>query len=100
MRCPRCNSELNEVAKDSVMIDVCSQCRGVWLDRGELDKLISRVDSYDHHEYSSHHDDHHDSDHNWKHENEGHHGHNYEEHNGYHKKKKKSGIMDIFDIFG
>jgi Zn-finger nucleic acid-binding protein len=30
-----------------VEIDVCPQCRGVWLDRGELDKIIDRYDAYD-----------------------------------------------------
>lgn len=38
--CPVCRAPFKEVVKDSVLIDVCTECRGVWLDRGELDKLL------------------------------------------------------------
>lgn len=38
--CPVCRAPLKEIVKDSVLIDVCTECRGVWLDRGELDKLL------------------------------------------------------------
>ncbi len=44
MNCPVCeNSSMREVNKDGVQIDICPQCKGVWLDRGELDKLMSGV---------------------------------------------------------
>lgn len=44
MKCPRCESPvLDERVRDGVTIDACPQCRGVWLDRGELEKLISRA---------------------------------------------------------
>jgi Zn-finger nucleic acid-binding protein len=44
MNCPRCHTaELVERDRDGVLIDVCNGCRGVWLDRGELDKLIARA---------------------------------------------------------
>ncbi|HEU0032612.1 MAG TPA: zf-TFIIB domain-containing protein [Kofleriaceae bacterium] len=43
MHCPRCHtSELVERERLGISIDLCSSCRGVWLDRGELDKLIAR----------------------------------------------------------
>jgi uncharacterized protein len=43
MRCPRCSgSDLDERVRDGVTIDVCMQCRGIWLDRGELEKLTAR----------------------------------------------------------
>lgn len=38
--CPVCHAPFKEIVKDSVLIDVCTECRGVWLDRGELDKLL------------------------------------------------------------
>ena len=43
MKCPVCESE-NLVMSDrqGVEIDYCPKCRGVWLDRGELDKIIER----------------------------------------------------------
>lgn len=43
MKCPQC-MEITLVMSErqGVEIDYCPQCRGVWLDRGELDKLIER----------------------------------------------------------
>ena len=43
MKCPVCNN-VNLVMSDrqGVEIDYCPECRGVWLDRGELDKIIDR----------------------------------------------------------
>ena len=44
MRCPRCESVLlTERERDGILVDVCSRCRGLWLDRGELEKLIARA---------------------------------------------------------
>lgn len=42
MKCPRCDSGLDERVRDGVTIDACGSCRGIWLDRGELEKLIAR----------------------------------------------------------
>lgn len=44
MLCPVCDGiALREVEKNGVMIDICPSCKGVWLDRGELDKLMQDV---------------------------------------------------------
>jgi Zn-finger nucleic acid-binding protein len=37
---------LTPQCREGVEIDWCAQCRGVWLDRGELDKLINRLSAY------------------------------------------------------
>lgn len=75
MNCPHCNVSLIMADRCGVEIDYCPQCRGVWLDRGELDKIIERssqmnstrpahdVQGKNHHEsphekYFSKHDDH------------------------------------------
>lgn len=43
MKCPTCpDATLVMSARDGVEIDYCPSCRGVWLDRGELDKIIER----------------------------------------------------------
>lgn len=42
MLCPVCNVPLLMAERQGVEIDYCPQCRGVWLDRGELDKIIDR----------------------------------------------------------
>ena len=39
INCPRCGSEMTEVAIDHVKVDRCSGCGGVFLDRGELEML-------------------------------------------------------------
>lgn len=47
MKCPTCNVELKVTDRQGVEIDYCPQCRGVWLDRGELDKIIERSAAVD-----------------------------------------------------
>ncbi|MCG3118555.1 MAG: hypothetical protein ALAOOOJD_00775 [bacterium] len=43
MQCPTCKTiELKMADRQGVEIDYCPQCRGVWLDRGELDKIIEK----------------------------------------------------------
>ena len=42
MPCPICKTGLTMSDRQGVEIDFCSTCRGVWLDRGELDKIIER----------------------------------------------------------
>jgi|LNFM01.1.fsa_nt_gb Zn-finger nucleic acid-binding protein len=41
--CPVCQGAMKEINKSGVLIDTCTQCRGVWLDRGELEKLATAV---------------------------------------------------------
>lgn len=45
MKCPVDGIELMMTSRSGVEIDYCPQCRGVWLDRGELDKLIERAEN-------------------------------------------------------
>jgi Zn-finger nucleic acid-binding protein len=46
MKCPVCiDPDLMMSERQGVEIDYCPKCRGVWLDRGELDKLIERSQS-------------------------------------------------------
>ena len=42
MNCPTWSVKLQMAERQGVEIDYCPQCRGVWLDRGELDKIIER----------------------------------------------------------
>jgi hypothetical protein len=53
-RCPRaCEGTLREVSKEGVLIDLCTKCGGVWLDKGELEKILalSRQDIADYDAY-------------------------------------------------
>jgi Zn-finger nucleic acid-binding protein len=89
MNCPICNIALQMTDRQGIEIDYCPQCRGIWLDRGELDKIIEkssmgqqeqelnkqsiRPNSHDDHDYQPHHD------------------------NNYKKHKRKSFLQELFD---
>ncbi len=47
MNCPHCRTTLFVSERRGVEIDYCPDCRGVWLDRGELDKIIARTTADD-----------------------------------------------------
>lgn len=46
MKCPIDQTELQMNERQGVEIDYCPKCRGIWLDRGELDKIIERSEQY------------------------------------------------------
>ena len=94
MQCPVCNVTLLMSDKNGIEIDYCPNCRGIWLDRGELEKIMERsgnhyskrenyesdykrygYDNYDRKDYR-------DSD----------------DHRQYPHKKKKSFLDDLFDF--
>lgn len=83
MKCPNCNDTLVMTDRQGVEIDYCPNCRGVWLDRGELDKIIersaappARTHGYDSRRPSD-----------------------YHRHDDYkYKKKKDSFLGDLFDF--
>ena len=95
MQCPVDSATLVMADRQGVEIDYCPQCRGVWLDRGELDKIIERAariedaprerePSYDDRSSGYRRDD--DDDHR-----------RYQQPYGY-KKKKKSFLSEMFDF--
>lgn len=43
MLCPHCNTQMQELTKTDVLLDVCPDCKGTWLDRGELEKILTRA---------------------------------------------------------
>ena len=58
MNCPRCEtSSLVEVDRSGITIDRCERCRGIWLDRGELEKLTNQARDYDRGRHERHDDD-------------------------------------------
>lgn len=83
MKCPVCNVELKMADRQGVEIDYCPQCRGVWLDRGELDKIIDRSSSLSY-----------DDDRKEDHDRDDDHGRYGERHH----RKRKSFLGDIFDF--
>jgi Zn-finger nucleic acid-binding protein len=83
MKCPICKTvELKISERQGIEVDYCPECRGVWLDRGELDKIIQRTEgsgrrstSQDDYDGPRSHDDH------------------------YVKRRKRKGLLgEIFDF--
>jgi Zn-finger nucleic acid-binding protein len=114
MLCPTCKIALVMAERQGIEIDYCPTCRGIWLDRGELDKIIERAAVADRgprpenppaqgrethtpppsflprqpHHSSAWRGGDHDDDHR-------HREHGHQEHHG---KKRKSFLSDIFDF--
>jgi hypothetical protein len=40
-KCPRCKLKMEKLKKKNVVIDVCKKCKGMWLDDGEIHKLLN-----------------------------------------------------------
>lgn len=40
LMCPNCQASMKEITREGVLFDMCPECHGVWLDRGELQKLL------------------------------------------------------------
>ncbi len=47
MKCPVCDDQLRSLERNGVEIEMCPTCKGVWLDRGELDTLLAAGDTGD-----------------------------------------------------
>jgi Zn-finger nucleic acid-binding protein len=81
MKCPNCNETLLMSDKNGIEIDYCPNCRGIWLDRGELDKIIERSSAH----YSVK-------------ENYGRDQERHVQHSKPYHKKKESFLGDLFDF--
>ena len=109
MKCPQCEIPLLMTDRKGVEIDYCSQCRGIWLDKGELDKIITLYgEEFSREQPAAHeppppgraprenvhsHGGYDEADYG------GHYTNNRHHHKSHHRHKKKKGLMDIFDIF-
>ena len=90
MKCPTCETiDLSISERKNVEIDFCPKCRGVWLDKGELDKII---------ELSIKENTHHTSDEKYKYENKKDEDKKYGEKEYYKKHKKESFLSELFDF--
>jgi Zn-finger nucleic acid-binding protein len=47
MICPRCKTNLEMSDNKAIEMDCCPACKGVWLDSGELDRILKRSDNYE-----------------------------------------------------
>src|SRR5918998_6181310 len=46
LTCPKCQGQMRSYERSGVTVDQCSECRGIFLDRGELEKLIDAEDTH------------------------------------------------------
>lgn len=86
MKCPVCQTtDLLITTREGVEIDYCPQCRGVWLDRGELDKIIDRTlaERDDDRDY-----DRRDRDNDWE----------YRHDKSHKPRKRRSFLSDLFEF--
>ncbi|KAB1928073.1 zf-TFIIB domain-containing protein [Micromonospora noduli] len=99
LTCPKCHGEMRQYERSGVVIDQCGECRGIFLDRGELEKLF-------------------EAEANWSRQQTGGapgqpaqqpagyppqpaYGHQQQQHHGYHghyRQKKRKGFLD--EMFG
>ena len=57
MKCPNCSLPLQVLKKYDTDIDYCPTCKGVWLDKGELDKIATAQTGFDQKHYMRYHSD-------------------------------------------
>ena len=86
MKCPNCNETLVMTDRQGIEIDYCPSCRGVWLDKGELDKIVERSGQIQYGDKNQ-------SDHYDRRDDE-----YYRKHPNYHQKKKRGFLGDFFDF--
>ena len=55
--CPKCGSDMRSYERNGVVVDQCTGCKGIFLDRGELEKLIAAEGSHYEREHSQRRDD-------------------------------------------
>lgn len=91
MKCPVDSTVLTISERSGIEIDYCPQCRGVWLDRGELDKIIDRSSATSTPQQSRY------EEHSNKHSGYREAGHDYDPR--YSKRKKRESFLgDLFDF--
>ena len=101
--CPNCNTSMQNVSRSGVDLDMCPSCRGVWLDRGELEKLLDEQraeqqgQQQDRQRFEREVSDFHRNPDDWKRRHPDHDRRRYDD--DYHYRKKRKDRFDIFDIF-
>lgn len=88
MKCPNCNETLLMSERNNIEIDYCPSCRGVWLDKGELDKMLEYAEQPASYQQSNIQPRFRDE--------RSYHDPNHYDHNRRHK--KKSFLGDLFDF--
>lgn len=103
MICPNCNETLIMTDRQGIEIDYCPKCRGVWLDRGELDKIIERSANFTQQPDADLNPGHQppppSRDHTYNQQQKPYGNQQYPYNDPYYKHKKKKGFLDDFFDF-
>ena len=83
LSCPNCSTSMTLSNRLGVEIDQCPRCKGVWLDRGELEKVANMQNRYEDEHYQKYHYGR---------------GHDYDDYYRSRKHKKRGFLGDIFDF--
>jgi Zn-finger nucleic acid-binding protein len=99
MKCPVCkDSNLLMTDRQGIEIDYCNECRGVWLDRGELDKIIEKSNNANGSERNNS-DNRERQSNERSYDNHSDHNDDYKQNNDYKNKNKKGGFLgDLLDF--
>ena len=97
MKCPNDQTTLLISERQGIEIDYCPECRGVWLDRGELDKLIEKNATTTHADRRYEYDSLRGGDSDYRQEYDTHRDSSYQ-HSPHKKKHRESFLGDIFDF--
>lgn len=112
MKCPVCDVPLSISSREGIEIDFCPQCRGVWLDRGELDKIIERAgpvsaapvgpsrERHERHEHREHYAPPRDewSERRYERHDRDHDRYDYDDYGRRRKRKKRGFLEDLFEF--
>ena len=82
MTCPKCQGEMRTYERNGIHVDQCSECRGIFLDRGELEHLVGAEGSFYARPEPQREPQHHDS---------------FQYRGQYHRKRKKHFLEELFD---
>lgn len=107
MQCPVCNERLREVNKNGLLINVCADCKGAWIERPELERLFAANDRnqddrsrFEDRRYREHDDDHGDH----SRGDRGHGDHDSDDRHGDYRqggRRKREGFFgNLMDMFG
>ncbi len=83
MTCPKCHGDMRSYERNGVTVEQCSDCRGLFLDRGELERLVEAEGSFYKPPAAGH-------------DQRGGYG-DYSHHGKHYKKRKKNFLEELFD---
>ena len=89
--CPKCGGEMRTYERSGVQVDQCAECRGIFLDRGELEQLIDAASAGAPQEHE-------DEEHRGEHHHDERHDRDYDDHGG--RRRKKSPASLLTDLLG